>query len=107
MNDPIGFLTICRIRETFVYRIDVSKRTHRGYRAEDWGLASPFAACELVVRANDTHIKLELVKTSNVLASSILLSMAELSQTMNLSKFLEPVVDSSRYFVCPFLVRSV
>ncbi|CAL8078948.1 unnamed protein product [Calicophoron daubneyi] len=78
--------------EVFVYRIP-PRQSNRGYRAADWGLDSPCwtGRLRVVVKGKDLTIKLEDRNTGELFAACPVDAYPGIA--------VEPVLDSSRYFV--------
>ncbi|KAA3671489.1 adaptin ear-binding coat-associated protein 1/2 [Paragonimus westermani] len=78
--------------EVYVYRIP-PRQSNRGYRAADWGLDSPFWTGRLraVAKDKDLTLKLEDRNTGELFAKCPVDAFPGIA--------VEPVLDSSRYFV--------
>ena len=83
--------TLLSIDEVFVYKIP-PLRAHGGHRAEDWDLANPLQTCGFQVerRNNDLYLIFTTENHTKIFA---------LSKYIPHTNSVEPVVDSSRYFV--------
>jgi len=113
--------TLLKVEEVFVYRIPPC-RTSGGHRADDWNLANPQATCSLIVLRRDSALlirllaeqpkkggppgaqehhlfaqcKVQLDMSSNSLDSGR--STPTQHPKPKMDYWVEPVVDSSRYF---------
>ena len=112
--DPVGLgaeaskpveYTLVQIRECFVYRVTAT-HSARGYRADDWDLANPFATAELIVNQSGSDCFVRFYKKQQGGAMRQLLAECPLEynkdtkhKAHHLKFFVEPVLDSSRYFV--------
>ena len=83
--------TLLSIEEVFVYKIP-PLRAHGGHRAEDWDLANPLQTCGFQVerRNNDLYLIFTTQQHTKIFA---------LAKYIPHTNSVEPVVDSSRYFV--------
>lgn len=96
--------TLLTVNEVFVYRIPPMK-TSGGHRAEDWDLSNPLKTCKLTVERMDNSCLIKLIVETlkrggvGVLSSLFAQSIVTITSDRTLQFFLEPVVDSSRYFV--------
>jgi hypothetical protein len=79
--------------ECFVYKVP-PLATASGYRANDWNLASPLQTCGFQVerRDNDLYLLFTLENHTKLFALSKI-------DANSLHRSIEPVLDSSRYFV--------
>jgi hypothetical protein len=71
------------------------------YQAESWKLGNPAAVCELHVVSCEERLVIRLISqhAQELVATSVELNCAEAGRSIPLDAFLEPVRDSSRYFV--------
>ena len=92
--------TLWKCDECFVYRVPPRKMGSRGYRADEWDLASPALTCrcEVVDMKESCHVKLFDKKTDKLAACSDI-NIEEKGDRSKLAFYLESVVDSSRYYV--------
>lgn len=115
--------TLCRIGQVFVYRVPPMK-TSVGHRAEDWNLAKPAATCSMQILQQDNTLLIQLLRNVESSPTSttemFLFAQAKLvfdiscggttcststgkeqqqQQQKPIEYWVEPVVDSSRYFV--------
>jgi hypothetical protein len=115
--------TLCRIGQVFVYRVPPMK-TSVGHRAEDWNLAKPAATCSMQILQQDNALLIQLLRNAESSPASttetFLFAQAKLvfdissgssssssstgteqqqQQQKPIEYWVEPVVDSSRYFV--------
>lgn len=86
--------TLLTADEVYIYKLPPLTSATRGHRAEDWNLASPLATTRLLVERRGDALVLEFYKTS----STVLFCSATLADPTQHHRWLEPVVDSSRYF---------
>ena len=86
--------------ECFLYRIPPRTSGSRGYRADAWNLGQPTLTCTIrVIEAGDKClIKLFDIKSGKLAACSEIF-IQENGERSKLDFFMEPVVDSSRYYV--------
>lgn len=114
--------TLCRIGQVFVYRVPPMK-TSVGHRAEDWNLAKPAATCSMQILQQDNTLLIQLLRnvessptsttetflfaqaklvfdiSSNTTCSTSTGKEQQQQQQKPIEYWVEPVVDSSRYFV--------
>lgn len=99
---------LLKLDETFVYKIPAMK-TANGHRAEDWNLASPLATCSLVVNRRDDSLCINIMgerpkanappgATESYLFAQSIIQVKSDQTSHKLEHWVEPVVDSSRYF---------
>lgn len=116
--DPPEAVEITRltIEECFVYKIP-PLGTSSGHRADDWGLANPLLTGALKCVQQDDVLYLRLFEkhkdpedSAGTLQPTTLRLFAECPIKLETGKaiamFVEPVVDSSRYFVVRCVERS-
>lgn len=86
--------------ECFVYKVPPLV-TASGYRANDWNLAQPLQTCGFQVerRDNDLYLLFTLEDHTKLFA------MSQIQDGENLHRSIEPVLDSSRYFVTKIISR--
>jgi hypothetical protein len=90
--------TLLTVKECFVY--PVGNRTNAaGFQAKDWDLEKPVFTCELKLRSSETAMTLQFWKDGSLAATSVAIPLATVKKDKPLSAYLEPVLDSSRYFV--------
>lgn len=84
--------------ECFVYKVP-PLATASGYKANDWNLANPIETCGFQIerRNNSLYLLFTLHNHTKLFA----LSCIDASQPITRS--VEPVTDSSRYFVCQIM----
>uniref|UniRef100_A0A7S4R6D5 NECAP PHear domain-containing protein n=1 Tax=Ditylum brightwellii TaxID=49249 RepID=A0A7S4R6D5_9STRA len=102
--------TLLNVEEVFIYGIPPMKSSG-GHRAEDWNLAKPLATCSLLVVRVDSTLELRILSsrpkpnapkgaTESYLFALCKIALAHPSQQhLQIPHWVEPVVDSSRYFV--------
>jgi hypothetical protein len=104
--------TLLRVEETFVYKIP-PLATSGGHHADDWDLGNPLATCSLHVKRVDSTLCIQLLKdqpkpnappgaTEKHLFAQCIVSLnlsSNLEPTLKMHYYVEPVTDSSRYFV--------
>mmetsp|Transcript_27010 Transcript_27010/g.65552 ORF Transcript_27010/g.65552 Transcript_27010/m.65552 type:complete len:252 (-) Transcript_27010:310-1065(-) len=95
MSEQSGSLlrqTLMNVDECFVYRVP-PMATSGGHRAENWDLSNPLQTCGFQVERRDNDLFL-LFTTEN---HTKLFALAKCQN--NPARSVEPVMDSSRYFV--------
>lgn len=85
------------IKETFIYKIP-PLATAAGHRAENWDLANPLLTGSLKCFQCDLKFKITLYGADGVEFGECPIQV-EASEEGGLLKFVEGVIDSSRYFV--------
>jgi hypothetical protein len=102
-----AWTTLLRIRECFVYGVPARVGLN-AYQAESWGLDKPIFTGELHVVGRAHTLQLRLQEPGSMsgsglggalFACSVDLDMLQAGVSIPLEAFLEPVRDSSRYFV--------
>ncbi len=99
---------LLKLDEVFVYKIPAMK-TAGGHRAEDWNLATPLATCSLVVNRRDDSLCINIMAdrpktnappgaTESYLFAQSIIQVKSDKSSHKLEHWVEPVVDSSRYF---------
>ena len=81
--------------EVYVYKIPPLKGAG-GHRAEDWDLAKPLQTCSLLVEQRGEALYLDFMHEGKLFAQSKMDLHGETEFKLN--RWLEQVVDSSRYF---------
>ncbi|CAJ1955131.1 unnamed protein product [Cylindrotheca closterium] len=95
MSEQSGSLlrqTLMNVDECFVYRVP-PMATSGGHRAENWDLSTPLETCGLQVERRDNDLFLLFTTESH----TKLFALAKCQS--NPARSVEPVMDSSRYFV--------
>lgn len=82
------------VREVFVYRVS-ARGSNRGYRADDWGLDKPLWTGRLKVTTKGTLLTI-ILQDSN---TGEVFAQCPISNDKEAHVAVEPVIDSSRYFV--------
>lgn len=85
------------IKETFIYKIP-PLATAAGHRAEDWDLANPLLTGSLKCFQCDVKFKIILYGADGIEFGECPIQV-EANEEGGLLKFVEGVIDSSRYFV--------
>jgi adaptin ear-binding coat-associated protein 1/2 len=109
-QQPQGSLlrqTLMTQDECFVYKVP-PLATASGYRANDWNLANPLQTCGFQVerRDNDLYLLFTLERHTKLFALSRIYvdqrdnNATSATTTAIQRSVVEPVLDSSRYFVC-------
>jgi len=99
---------LLKLDEVFVYKIPAMK-TADGHRAEDWNLAMPLATCSLIVNRRDDSLCINIMAdrpkanappgaTESYLFAQSIIQVKSDKSSHKLEHWVEPVVDSSRYF---------
>jgi hypothetical protein len=99
---------VLKLDEVFVYKIP-AMRSADGHRAEDWNLAKPLATCSLVANRLDDSLCINIMAerpkanappgaTESYLFAQSIIQMKSQKRSHKLEHWVEPVVDSSRYF---------
>lgn len=99
---------LLKIEEVFVYKIPAMK-TADGHRAEMWNLAMPLATCSLIVNRRDDSLCINIMAdrpkanaptgaTESYLFAQSIIQVKSDKSSHKLEHWVEPVVDSSRYF---------
>ena len=99
---------LLKIDEVFIYRIP-PMRSADGHRAEDWNLAKPLATCSLLVARRDNDLCINIMAgrpkpgapegaTETYLFAQSEIHVDVTSSSQKLEYWVNPVVDSSRYF---------
>jgi len=99
---------LLKLDEVFVYKIP-AMRTSDGHRAEDWNLAVPLATCSLIVNQRDDSLCINIMAerpkanappgaTESYLFAQSIIQVKSDQSSHKLEHWVEPVVDSSRYF---------
>ena len=99
---------LLKIDEVFIYRIP-PMRSADGHRAEDWNLAKPLNTCSLVVAQKDNDLCVNIMaerpkqNAPEGAIESFLFAQSNIHVAFNnpshkLEHWVNPVVDSSRYF---------
>jgi len=99
---------LLKLDEVFVYKIPAMK-TADGHRAEDWNLATPLATCSLIVNRRDDSLCINIMAerpkanappgaTESYLFAQSIIQVKSDQSSHKLEHWVEPVVDSSRYF---------
>ena len=93
-----------QVRKTFVHKVGATHEA-RGYRADDWGIANPLMVAVMKVTSKDEACFVKLFQTGadgmeTLLAECPIVLDADLTKkASSVDGFVEPVRDSSRYFV--------
>lgn len=70
-----------------------------GYYCEKWGLDAPIFTGELHIVQKEEYVMLRLLQNNTLFAESAVLNCKTVNKPTPLTAFIEPVRDSSRYFV--------
>lgn len=82
--------------EVYLYTVPTLK-TSSGHRAEDWNLANPIQTCKLLVERRGDSLALEFRHDEKLFAQATI--DLTIRKEVQIHKWLESTVDSSRYFV--------
>eukprot|EP00574_Skeletonema_japonicum_P007463 CAMPEP_0201716004 /NCGR_PEP_ID=MMETSP0593-20130828/2078_1 /ASSEMBLY_ACC=CAM_ASM_000672 /TAXON_ID=267983 /ORGANISM="Skeletonema japonicum, Strain CCMP2506" /LENGTH=281 /DNA_ID=CAMNT_0048205677 /DNA_START=59 /DNA_END=904 /DNA_ORIENTATION=- len=99
---------LLKLDEVFVYKIPAMK-TADGFFAADWNLATPLATCSLIVNRRDDSLCINIMAdrpkanappgaTESYLFAQSIIQVKSAKSSHKLEHWVEPVVDSSRYF---------
>lgn len=90
--------TLISIKECFVYPAG-PRKSSAGYQAKDWDLDKPAFTCEIKARSTDSAMTIQFWKDGTLMCTSVAIPLATVKKDKPLTAYLEPVSDSSRYFV--------
>ena len=100
------------MRKTFVHKIPMTHEA-RGYRADDWGIEKPLMTAVLKVTSKNEELNVKLFTTGSsgleelLAVCPIVLDPDTTKKASAIDHFVEPVRDSSRYFVILVKVRDM
>jgi hypothetical protein len=87
-----------KIRECFVYKLP-PRANAKGHVAQEWGLEKPLWTGELKLLATDQNLWLRFSKNGEVFCESVKIPLHEVNVIHPLTYWVEPALDSSRYYV--------
>ncbi len=90
--------TLITCKECFVYPAGPRKNA-AGFQAKDWDLEKPAFTCEVKARSSESAMSIQFWKDGNLMCTSVAIPLLTVKKDKPLSAYIEPVLDSSRYFV--------